>query len=289
MYIRSVFNIRQGIPMPLRYICFLLCFFPVCASRGMAQGTYTEIDFPSALMTQANAVNRAGTIVGSYTDLTGGHGFLLQDGVYTTIDYPGAQYSYALGINDKGQIVGLAEPVGYLYDLNSQSFTSIQYPRALYSYPVAINNASSIAGYFQKRDLVYQGFEVVNRGFAEIVPPNSTAAFVTGIDTVGDLFGYAQINGSYSNFLFRQGQFRTINIPASAAFVLGTNPAGTALVGYYQAFSGTKGFVLRNRVLQTLSFPGAITTIASGINASGEVVGYFIDSSDVTHGFLWKP
>jgi probable HAF family extracellular repeat protein len=58
-------------------------------------------------------------------------------------------------------------------------------------------------------------------------------------------------------------------------------------VGYYEAFSGIVGFVYQNRVLQTLSFPGSITTVAAGINAKGEVVGYFIDSSDVAHGFLW--
>lgn len=273
----------------LRYICLSVCFFAVCASRGVAQGTYTQIDFPSSLMTQANGINRAGVIVGSYVDTAGGHGFMLQNGVYTTLDYPGAQYSYALGINDKDQIVGLAEPVGYLFDLNSQSFTPIQYPGALYSYPVAINNAGATAGYFQSTKLIYQGFESVNLDFMEIRPPRSTATFVTAIDTAGDLFGYAQINSSYSNFVFRQGKFRRINIPGSAPFVLGTNPAGTVLVGYYQAFSGIVGFAYHNGVLHTLSFPGAITTIASGINASGDVVGYFIDSSDATHGFLWKP
>src|ERR1700730_6052841 len=90
----------------LRCICHLLYFFVVCASLAVAQGTYTQIDFPSALMTQPNGINAAGLVVGSYEDAAGGHGFLLQSGTYTTIDYPGAQYSYGQGINDKGQIVG---------------------------------------------------------------------------------------------------------------------------------------------------------------------------------------
>jgi probable HAF family extracellular repeat protein len=41
--------------------------------------------------------------------------------------------------------------------------------------------------------------------------------------------------------------------------------------------------------LQSLSFPGSITTEAYGINAAGEVVGYFIDQNYNTHGFLWTP
>ena len=68
--------------------------------------------------------------------------------------------------------------------------------------------------------------------------------------------------------------------------MLGTDPAGTALVGYYEPFSAI-GFVYRNRVFQALSFPGSIITVATGVNAKGEVVGYFLDRSDVTHGFLW--
>jgi len=274
----------------LRSTCRCLCFFGFFvfgASFALAQGTYTQIDFPSALMTQLNGINSAGLVVGSYEDDAGGHGFLLQNGAYTTIDYPGAQYSYAQGINDNGQIVGLANPLGYLYDMNTQSFTPIQYPGASYTYSVAINNSGAVAGYFEKSNLRFQGFELVDGDYTEPVLPGSTGTFVNGISSAGILVGYADIRNLYSNFLFGQGTFRTITIAGTSPFVLGTNPEGTAVVGYYEAFSGIVGFVYQNRVLQTLSFPGSITTVAAGINAKGEVVGYFIDSSDVAHGFLW--
>jgi probable HAF family extracellular repeat protein len=271
-----------------RSICRCLCFFVLGATFAAAQGTYTQIDFPSALMTQINGINSAGLVVGSYEDDAGGHGFLLQNGTYTTIDYPGAQYSYAQGINDNGQIVGLASPLGYLYDMNTQSFTPIQYPGASYTYSVAINNSGAVAGYFQKSNLRFQGFELVGGDYKEPVLPGSTATFVNGISTAGILVGYADIRSLYSSFLFGQDTFRTITFPgATVSFVLGTNPEGTAVVGYYEAFSGIVGFVYRNRVLRTLSCPASITTVATGINAKGEVVGYFLDSKDVAHGFLW--
>jgi probable HAF family extracellular repeat protein len=273
----------------LRRIGFSFYLLVVCAACAVAQGTYTQIDFPSALLTNANGINRAGQIVGSYSDNAGGHGFLLQDGVFTTIDYPGAQSSSALGINDTGQIVGTAEPIGYVFDTNRQSFTAIQYPGALYTYPVAINNAGAIAGYFQRKNLRYQGFALVHSGFKEIVPSGSTATFVNGISGAGNLVGYAGINGIYSNCSFLQGKFRTITIPSvTDVFVLGTNPAGTALVGYYQPFSAI-GFVYQNGFFQALSFPGSIITAATGINSKGDVVGYFVDSSSAVHGFLWTP
>jgi hypothetical protein len=169
-----------------RYFCHVLYFLVACASLAVAQGTYTQIDFPSALMSEATGINRAGPIVGIYADDIGGHGYLLHNGIYTTIDYPGAQYSYAQGINDKGQIVGLAEPIGYVFDMNEQSFTSIQYPGASFTYPVAINNAGAIAGYFQTPHMAYRGFELVNLDYTKVSPPTSVASFVNGITAEGE-------------------------------------------------------------------------------------------------------
>jgi len=270
--------------------CLRFFLFLAFASLAFAQGTYTQIDFPSASLTEATGINAAGEIVGLYSDNTGGHGFTLQGSAYTTLDYPGAQYSYAEGINDNGQIVGLAEPVGYVYDSKTQSFTTIQFPGALYTYPVSINNAGSIAGYFQDAQLTYRGFESVGLDYHRIVPPGAIASFVTGINAAGALVGYAEINNNYSNFSLRRSTYRTITIAGvNAPFVLGTNPAGSALVGYYQGVSGTTGFVYQNGVLQSLSFPGAIVTVATGMNTKGVVVGYFLDASVVSHGFLWTP
>jgi hypothetical protein len=36
---------------------------------------------------------------------------------------------------------------------------------------------------------------------------------------------------------------------------------------------------------KTIDFPGATETTASGINSSGQIVGYYVDGSNVTHGF----
>jgi len=40
--------------------------------------------------------------------------------------------------------------------------------------------------------------------------------------------------------------------------------------------------------VQTLDFPGAVLTRAFGINATGEIVGLYIDAQNVTHGWLLK-
>ena len=68
--------------------------------------TYATVDVPNSTNTTAWGINPGGDIVGSYTDATGLHGFLLHDGAYTSINYPGAARTQARGIGPAGDIVG---------------------------------------------------------------------------------------------------------------------------------------------------------------------------------------
>jgi len=64
---------------------------------------FTPIDFPGAVMTNAQGINAQGEIVGFYTDTAGRtHGFLQSGGNFRTIDYPGAQLTLARGIGPAG-------------------------------------------------------------------------------------------------------------------------------------------------------------------------------------------
>ncbi len=44
----------------------------------------------------------------------------------------------------------------------------------------------------------------------------------------------------------------------------------------------------RQLVFTTLEVPGAVLTNAQGINARGDVVGFYIDTAGLNHGFLWR-
>src|SRR6266542_2245758 len=70
-------------------------------------GTFTTIDVPGAIRTNAFGINDAGQIVGFFQDTSGGtHGFLEIAGSFTTIDVPGAIVTAPSDINNAGQIVG---------------------------------------------------------------------------------------------------------------------------------------------------------------------------------------
>ena len=96
--------------------------------------TYTTIDEPRAnFRTDPTAINDAGTIVGTYVDLTGNHGFLYSGGTYATLDAPGATgTTRASGINASRLIVGDYTTAdgshGFLY--SNGTYTTLDDPLA---------------------------------------------------------------------------------------------------------------------------------------------------------------
>lgn len=266
------------------------------APLALAQGTYTQIDYPGALDTEGLAIDTAGDATGLYVDSSDNyHGFLLSNGSYTTIDYPGALVTYLTGINDEGQIVGAGRVpnIGFLYDVQTQAFTIINRPGASLTYPGVINNGGQIAGL-----LVYGnaetdvGFELINSKYKIISPPTGSQPYIFGITASGTLFGAAyNTSGGTLYFSYSNGKYSPFTIPNAPGYVVsGVSPQGSALVGYYNPSSGTTaGFIYQQKVLTTLQFPGASDTYAFGINAAGEVVGLFDDAEGNGHGFTWTP
>jgi probable HAF family extracellular repeat protein len=269
-------------------VCFLAVLLFASVPLALAQGTYTQIDYPGAVSTFCSGINTAGDIVCSYLDgVSAGHGFLLSGGTYTTIDRDGQNTSLA-GINDMGQVVGSSD-TGFVYNLQTQKFREVEYPGTkMGTYPTSINNAGTIAGYFLHRD--NRGFDLIGSTYSEIAPPGATISYVNGVSGSGKLVGF-ELRPNYFNFAYVQGKYHKLNIPsAPEALVYGINPAGNALVGTYIPSPGLGvGFVYQDKNLQTLQFPGSDNTFPTGINDAGEVVGYFYDSNGITHGFTWTP
>jgi uncharacterized membrane protein len=282
---------------PRKAVCILAAFLFTFVPLTPAQGTYTQIDVPGASFTACGGVNAAGDIVGAYKDASSQyHGFLLSGGTYTTVDYPGTLGTQLNGINDKGQIVGVTSSsrfVGFLYDLATQTFTTISYPRATATTPFSINNAGIIAGYYTYGNRGQSGgFEWAGTAYRSIKPPGAANSIVHGISSAAEVVGnVSSTQGTANNFLFNHGKYNPILIPnAPGAVIYGVNPAGTALVGIYRPTGvDLSGFLYQSKTTQTLQFPGAADTGAIGINAVGEIVGFFYDSSFNVHCFAWTP
>ena len=135
------FWVEVAVMNPHKVGSFLVLLLMACSRLVLAQGTYTQIDYPGAEDTICYGINAAGDISGSYASVDGRwHGFILSGGVYTTIDYPGSTGTYVNGLNDFGQIVGQtnSDPfVGFSYNIASQTFTQISYPGSSTTSPLS--------------------------------------------------------------------------------------------------------------------------------------------------------
>lgn len=71
------------------------------------QPVFSSVDYPGAVLTNAQGINPGGDVVGYYKNTLGKqHGVLFSEGNFTSIDYPGAISTDARGISPGGDIVG---------------------------------------------------------------------------------------------------------------------------------------------------------------------------------------
>jgi len=172
--------------------------------------------------------------------------------------------------------------------------TTFDYPGAGNStLPQKINERGDVVGVFIDSSGVTRGFVRFSDGsFSDpIVDPNDTVGFTEGrgINNSRTVAGdYVISDGTVHSFFLSGGTFTEYDVPGAvqtnllsindAASFTGTfDPDGS---GIFQAFVSVGG------TLTSFSVPGALLTLAYEINNSNQlVVGYFVDSSAVLHGY----
>ena len=77
-------------------VAVLFGYALVAPVHGAATLTFTTIDVPGALLTNAQGVNHQGDVVGGFNDAAGlQHGFLRSGSQFRTINFPGASTTRA--------------------------------------------------------------------------------------------------------------------------------------------------------------------------------------------------
>jgi probable HAF family extracellular repeat protein len=223
---------------------------------------------------------------------------------YRQIDFPGAGFPGTLvtGINDAGEIVGYyygAHAYFHGFTLIKGVFTAMGFPDPQIQSSIdAINDCGSMVGHIVYNGNpaypMYQSFLATNGKFALLNYPGAVSTLAGGINNYGVISGTYDLT-DYTGFLLSQGEFRTpVNLPP---YPTGINDLGDE-VGYYCPGnptcygSGTFTGFLYNQRTQTvfpIAFPGnAIPTIATGINNSGEIVGFYYPAIGNPQGFLYS-
>ncbi len=102
----------------------------------------------------------------------------------------------------------------------------------------------------------------------------------TGINASGEITGYAHGDAPADTtgpaFIYSDGSITTFAVTGSTTWGTAINAAGE-VAGYYQVGSGYQGFIYNAGTIATFEAsdpPGAADMFPSGINASGQIVGY---------------
>lgn len=171
-----------------------------------------------------------------------------------TFDFPGAgNATVPQKINDRGVIVGTVIDVngvvqGFYRSRNgtfSNAFSEPNDTGAL-TQGRGINNARTICGeYLDGTNLVFHGYFLSHTNFVEYDVPDTSNTIPLGINNAGDFVGSVVLNDGVTQLGFA-------NIAGAVA---------------------------------TFGVPEAAATLAYQLNASNEMVGYYIDAAGITHGY----
>jgi probable HAF family extracellular repeat protein len=216
-----------------------------------------------------NNINNLGEVAGLYSPVrsTPRYGFVDDNGTYTQINVsPG--FSTTASVNDAGVVVGgsylhtvgSVEPVYTGFIDNNGTITYLNAPGTLnangYTNASGINDADQVVGTSEATyGGLQQGFLYQNGTFTFIDDPNAGAqgTDAVAINNSGAIVGfYYDSSGKVNGFIYT-GNLTTIN---PADFTTIDNPLGV---------NGTQ---------------------ILGINDAGQIVGTYLDSSNVEHGFV---
>ena len=252
--------------------------------------TFTTIDVPGAMYTGAWGINSAGDIVGNYgQDVDAdSHGFLLHNGTFTYFDYPAEIVTVPTAINDYGLIVGYAGQnpvVGFLYDGNA--FTTLKDGTATATYSFGINDSNVVVG---GAGTIYgtKGFEM-RSGQYRTLPVREESVYIvgSGINSLGVAVGWTDTSG----FVCRPGKCWTTSCPSAVQTQNTSINDRNIVVGWCIAGPpyAAHAFVLQNGRYRLFDYPGAAATAASGVNATGQIVGEYTFDFRIYHGFVTNP
>jgi len=270
--------------------CVSLLFLSSFASFA---ATYRQIDVPGSTSTVIYGINSGGQMVGKYSTVTGGSGFVFSNGKFTNINYPGTTGDTASGINDHGDIVGYYYTDAlhsFLY--HNGQFISIAFPGATSTQVNGINNVGDMVGGYIDKAGHWHGFLLHEGQFTSIEVTGADFISASGINDRGFVVGYSHTycDGSCDiteNFLFYGGHVHEGSLETATYGINNLNEVvGDCNVARGQAFIGC---LLTLHSTLYWNYPGMYWTAPNAINDQGVIVGEIEDFSLDKHGFVLRP
>jgi probable HAF family extracellular repeat protein len=266
-------------------------------------------DYPSACNSYASGINDSGQIVGcSHGVNTAKQGILFQGGVMTSLDFSGM----ACGINDSGQIAGYrisSEEDGstYAFLLSGGTVTELgsltDFP---YGIATDINSSGQIVGFCGNRSvgMPVRAFLYSNGAMTDLGTLSGDASSTAyGINDNGDIVGASTPDPARqecSAFLLSSGSMADLGMLypqdiSCAAYGININGQAVGSSGgmysfawVYRAFLYSDGMMIDLNSLIDYSLGWTLES-ATGINDSGQIIGFGRIGDGNRHAFLMTP
>jgi hypothetical protein len=178
-------------------------------------------------------------------------------------------------------------------DISIQVVTTFDVPgTGTSTFPFHINDRGEIVGYFIDASGATKGFfRAANGRLKLIVEPDDTGNFTRtlGINNsrvmCGDFFNVA--DNTYHGYFLSGSTFTQFDAaPGVGTYVGDINNVGDFVGAFGSAVQPTEAFIDVAGVLTSISVPGAAASYGQALNNADEMVGLYVDSGSVDHGFF---
>lgn len=132
--------------------------------KRYSNGSYVTLNYPGAQETTPAGINDNGTIVGGFSDATGGHGFIYSNGKWAKVDYPGTTgLTSLLGISNGNVILGRSSSTesGFTFIYTNGKFKVISDSKeagGVFANGIAANGLITGDAYMQPTIASWNGF-----------------------------------------------------------------------------------------------------------------------------------
>jgi probable HAF family extracellular repeat protein len=165
------------------------------------------------------------------------------------------------------------------------------------TYATGINSTDQIVGLYTNESGNH-GFFYNGDAYTTLDDPQGFGTEALGINDSGQIVGFYNAGGSAHGFVYTGGTYTTLDDPAAKNITVAydINDLGS-IVGTYNDGSGfIRGYLYSGDTYTTVDDPLGVSTYATGINASGEIVGFYYAAGAPSgsfpgldaHGFLYS-
>ena len=250
-------------------------------------GTFSgqqELMYPGSLLTEGWNINQDNSVVGYYDTPDGRrHGFVARP----AMDTPPAV--------DAGDTTPQADtepgaiPYGVIPTIENYTFETIEVPGVDFLSVTASSDFEDYAGYTKSEDGQKDvAFTLIDGVFTTYDFPGSQNTYFFALGNNGDAAGYyMDSDGRHHGVILQDGALQEYNFPnAVETEIYGISDATGALTGNFTDASGVRRGFSGDEIIEVT---GASATFADFVNASGAVVGSYVDVNGAYHPYVRNP